>query len=266
MSSSAEGAPVQWAGFWRRLGAVTVDVLVVSVAIQLIVAMLFAATNGAVQSSSGFVIRMCADSGDMTQVRDFQPPPPADSNFWMYCHISFLGLETARTLTIGNRVINRSPGVVISRALSNTYALGKDNTQVDPIRVTDIWTITILLLYLIVMEKQFGATLGKRWLRLRVVNAAGSDQPRIGLGQATIRNIVVLSGLAPLILVLMMSGLNQFQAFIAPNLTTWLMAAGGLGVIWYAWMALDIRACRDPLYDRLARTSVRRRLVAIPPP
>jgi hypothetical protein len=47
------------AGFWRRVLAFVIDMAVVLIPLQVVVAVLFAQTNGAVQGSYGLVFNSC---------------------------------------------------------------------------------------------------------------------------------------------------------------------------------------------------------------
>jgi hypothetical protein len=80
------------AGFWRRLFALAIDGLIVSIAIHAIVAVLFFATSGRVQIYGDLNYTRCtvlpAVPGDLT------PPPRA--NFARLCNVTLFGAPTAK--------------------------------------------------------------------------------------------------------------------------------------------------------------------------
>src|SRR5450432_3936689 len=86
------------AGCWRRWAATLIDTIVVMFPFQILAAILFAMTAGTVQMDSGF-FSFCTPAKTVPQSLD--PPPPHDSNFAQFCHISFFGAPTGVILTVG---------------------------------------------------------------------------------------------------------------------------------------------------------------------
>ncbi|MDR7221558.1 RDD family protein [Aminobacter aminovorans] len=99
--TSVEGA-ARRAGFWRRVGALMIDSIIILLPLQILVAILFAQTNGAVQGNFGITLTICAPVEHLPE--GLQPPPPADANSATECRSSLFGFETSRTLSVGTFV------------------------------------------------------------------------------------------------------------------------------------------------------------------
>jgi uncharacterized RDD family membrane protein YckC len=158
-----ESAPLQGrAGFYRRCGAALIDAVAVSAAFQLVAAVLFAATLGAMQTTSGFHIKHCERKVAIADLpKGLAPAPPADADAAVICRISFFGLETARQLTV-----SRTAKGGADEEASQTYMC-------------------------------FGTTLGKRMFSLRVIDPTASKRNGIPLRKAMVRNLLIWSWAIP---------------------------------------------------------------------
>ena len=83
------------AGFWRRSFALfLIDLIIISVPFQLIVAFLFVATSGNIQMGGGVRYTICSKL-DEAMPDGLVPPPPARSNFARECNVYFFGAQLA---------------------------------------------------------------------------------------------------------------------------------------------------------------------------
>src|SRR5262245_30361117 len=151
------------AGFWRRLFAFAIDIAVVSLPFQVIVAILFEATSGWIQLSGGITFTTCVDSREVPE--GLVPSPPAGSNFARECRVFFFGGETVRHLQVGRITKEGSTWKAVYRG----YMLDRDGHPINGVSI-DWLVIAVFVAYLFAMETRTGATLGDRWTRIRVVD------------------------------------------------------------------------------------------------
>lgn len=247
-----EGAAAR-AGFWRRVGALLIDSIIILLPLQILVAVLFALTNGTVQGNFGFVTTICSQTDSLPE--RLQPPPPQGFNIATECRSSLLGFETSRTLTLG--VFTQKDNVTTGQV--QAYSLGSEGNQVDAIRVN--WTAVLLLLvYLIVMEWRSGATLGKRLLGIRTVDSLDPSRIGIPFRKAVLRQLAIWIGAVPSLLLLIVALGSNSPENLATNNMFWfgLVAAVMIELLWFIWIIVSISNKRDPVYDRIAATAVLR--------
>jgi uncharacterized RDD family membrane protein YckC len=244
------------AGFWRRLLAVLIDAVIISLPFQLVVAILFAATSGRIQQFSGITYANCSIL--QTAPDGLAPPPPAGSNFVRECNVYFFGAETARSLQVGRVMRERGSTNTVSRV----YMLDPDGHPINAVSV-DWVVMVVFIVYLLAMETRTGATLGDRATRIRIVDAAAPLEPSVPLRKIVTRYLVIAIGLVPMLAV----GLVYFalygtdlEATAASNIFTWLRVAAILTFVWIIFLCVPIVRKRDPLYDRVAGTAVVRAL------
>lgn len=242
------------AGFWRRFAAFIIDFLIVLVPLQIAVAILFAMTNGSIQGSFGIVSRVCQPLAQAPA--GLVPPPPADANTATECESSFFGLPTSRDLTIGTvqQEGNTTTGLYYTYSLDGD---GKPNNAVQ----TDWIAILALLAYLIAMEHRTGATIGKRALGLRAVPTHAPSQIGLSLKQAAIRNFAQFIGMVPALLVLfifLFVAMDPLTAMESSSFWTLFTIAIIIQLAWVIWIIVSVSNKRDPIYDRIAGTSVLR--------
>lgn len=248
-----DGAPLR-AGFWRRIGALLVDSMVVLLPLQILVAILFAQTNGAVQGNFGFVSTICAPLSSIPA--GLQPPPPTDVNSVSECRSSLFGFETSRALTVGTVV--QKDNVTSGRYM--TYALDADGKPTTPFDVTWL-ALLVLLIYLIFLESRSGATVGKRLLGMRVIDPANPARVGIPLGKAVIRNLAMWIGAIPALLMMIMIlflSTDPLGAMSGSGFWLAFTAAALIEIAWFIWIIVSVSKKRDPIYDRIAGTSVLR--------
>jgi uncharacterized RDD family membrane protein YckC len=145
---------------------------------------------------------------------------------------------------------------VVTTRRSVTYVVGPDLRPVDAFDLDSILSLAYLA-YVVTAQGLYGATVGKRLLRLRVVDRYGV---RPGLGAAAIRNLV-LNG--PILVGLALYALMEWTSFGSLTLLLWLaavLALCNLAIAVEVW--LTARKGKPSLHDRLAGT----RVVRLPRP
>ena len=238
------------AGFWRRFAALLIDSLIVLIPLQILVAVLFAYTNGAVQGNFGFVINVCGPVSPIPT--GLQPPPPEGANQATLCSSSFFGFETARLLTVATVTTTGNN----TSSVFQTYGVSADGNVRDDVFDADTVAYIVLLAYLVWMEFRQGQTLGKRLLSIRVVALSNPAKIGVPLGKALKRYAVMLLGVWIMIVALL---LVWFLSGSLENAVSWmpvLIAGGLISVAWMLWIVVSVARKTDPIHDRLAGTAV----------
>lgn len=252
------------AGFWRRAGAAILDTLVVLLPLQLLVAVAFLVTNGAVQGGFGVALTTCAPVAlTAEQTRALQPPAPANANAAVRCDTGFLGLTMARTLSVLHVESKQTPnGGQIQTTVGTGYSL---NAAGEVVAATDMGLPALgLLAFAIVAQWALrGRTLGGWLLRLRVAARRAPEAAGLGWGRAAARFLLAVLtqvGLALPGFAVVLYLLNRGPEVLLASFWGWpaaLLIGGMLAqIVVVLWMILDIIRRRDPLYDRWAGTMV----------
>ncbi|MEJ6783505.1 RDD family protein [Aminobacter sp. Piv2-1] len=251
--TDVQGAPAR-AGFWRRFAALMIDLLIVLVPLQIIVVILFAMSNGAIQGSFGLSSRICETA---TQApAGLEPPPPADANTFTECRTGFFGLPTSRTLDAG--IVKQEGNTTTGRFV--TYSLDADGKPINAFH-TDWITILAVVIYLIAMERRSGATVGKRTLGIRAVPTNAPGQVGLPLKQAVIRTAAQWIGMVPALffaLVVLFFIEDPMAAMETSGYWRMFAIAAIIQLAWLLWIIISVSRKRDPIYDRIAGTSVLR--------
>jgi uncharacterized RDD family membrane protein YckC len=242
------------AGFWRRAAAFVIDALLIAVPFQILVAVVYPLTNGAIQVSSGIVINSCGPVNITKLPTDLPLPPPVGANYAHVCRTSLFGWETARWLAVG-RVTKEG---IVTKKIEHTYRMGPDNKLRNAYAVD--WIVMLaMFIYLVTLEHRAGVTVGKRQLGLQVVDANDPDRAGVPLRNAVARNLLMWIGVVPALVVLVGAFLSKgadADAIFTDTFFFWFSVAGLFGLMIVAWMAVDMARKRDPLYDAMARTAV----------
>jgi uncharacterized RDD family membrane protein YckC len=245
------------AGFWRRSVAFIIDGIIVSVPIQILVVVLFALTNGAVQTTSGIAFSNCLKTPQLTELpQGLDPPPPAGANHAVICSTSLFGLETARRLTV-SRVTKEG---VVTKTFSRTYALDAQGKPRNAISF-DVVVFLALFIYLITMEYRLGATWGKRLVGIRVANIERPERVGIPLRKAVFRNLLIWAWAGPLLVVLLVYLIvshGDVELLMDGNFFIWFAVAAVLALAWCLWVLIQIVRKLDPIYDKIAGTAILR--------
>ena len=234
------------AGFWRRLIATLIDSIIVTLPFLVLAAILFHMTAGKVQMDSGF--SFCAPVHTIPPLLD--PPPPHDANFAVVCRFSLLGAPTGATRTVGR--VTRSGRTTTT--VSQGYMLDNEGKPIHGISIDGIAMLAFLG-YLVGMVWKTGRTLGARYLRIRVADAAQSHLSGVPIRKAIIRYLAMTIGFLPMLAVaiyyLAIVGIDA-DAFPFASFAS----AGLLIAIWDIVLIYQIAAKKDPIYDKLAGTIV----------
>jgi hypothetical protein len=245
------------AGFWRRAAALAVDGIIVSLPIQILVVVLFALTNGAVQTTSGLAVKNCLTTLSATELpQGLDPPPPAGSNRAVICSSSFFGLETARWLTV-SRVTKEG---VVTKTFSRTYTLDAQGKPRNAISLDSV-VFLALFIYLIALEHRLGATWGKRLVGIRVADIERPERVGISLRKAVFRNLLIWAWAVPLLVVLLVALIvshGDLELLMEGNFFIWLAVAAVLALAGCLWVLIQIVRKLDPIYDKIAGTAVLR--------
>lgn len=242
-------------GFWRRLLALLIDMAVVLVPLQVLVAVLFAQTNGAVQGTYGIAYNACIEVTISPEgLQQLQPAPPADANAATVCSTYFFGFETARTLTVSKTTQSGN----LTTSVYQVYSLGADGFPRDDVFQTDWLALLLFLAYLATLECRTGATVGKGIVNIRVFDAAAPDSVGIPPRKAILRQLAMLLGSVPMLLIVIAAAFSMSEEGLAsPNVfVAALFIAGVIGFAWVAWIVISVSKKRDPIYDRLVGTAV----------
>jgi hypothetical protein len=237
------------AGFWRRLAALLFDAIIVIVPLEFLFAVLYAITGGSVQA--GALFSQCQVIREIPQLSEpLKPPPPVGWNFGLSCRGSSFGLETGRWLVIG-RVTKEGN---VTKSVSQSYAITPDG-KIRNVTRLDWLLLLAFFTYLATLEWRFGATLGNRLLRTRVLDVAHPGAVGIPLRKALVRNLLIPAGGFPMLALFLgylIAYRGNLEAISASNFFAWFAVAGALSVAWNLWIFIDIVRKRDPIYDRIA--------------
>ena len=242
------------AGFWRRWFSTLLDIVLVWLPFQMLVAVLFASTSGHVQISSGLVFKTCAPVQHLPA--DLAPPPPEGSNFARECRFSLFGAETARRLLVG-RVVKEGG---VTKSFSQSYSLDRDGGLVDPVSLD--WPVAaIFLVYLVALKSRSGQSLGDRALRIALLDTSPGAGLAVPARKILMRYLAMATGLIPVILTTAY-GIARYgslaKAAAADEALILTVGEGLLVLIWAVVNIVLIVTRRDPIYDRLAGTTVER--------
>jgi hypothetical protein len=258
------------AGFWRRAGVVVVDTAVVMLALQCLLVLAFALTDGKVQGRFGVTSTVCESYGSLSPalIRKLNPPPPEAPDSILSCQTRFLGLPMAAQLIVSRAPQLTEIGTELRSAARTTYALNTRPAFVDAFNV-DLIANLLLPLAIVWQWALRGRTLGGRLLRLRVIRTVEDGPPvpgeergaigwepackRLVLSLAATAGLAVPAGCVAFALVFLVARSDHVGVF-------WVaigIAVLGAGAQVAAWVVIlnDIVWRRDPIYDRWARTA-----------
>lgn len=257
-SEVAEQPVVIWpdqAGVWRRFAAFSIDVVLVTIAVSLLVAALHWMTKGEVEAKN-LSIRwsICRDA----TVNEGSSPELADYE-WKMCSTSFFGLPLARWIE-GTQGAEGADQKSVDLSVDHQGSIRPTPLDVSFIQ----WAV--LFMYLFLMEWGSGAPIGKRVMALMVHD--DDDFQRVGLPtkKSFVRQVVKLFGM---ILTIPLEAWSAFanwghqeelallETTTADTLLTYVaIVAIAIMFIWSLWVVISM-AISDAIQDRFAGTSVR---------
>ncbi len=240
------------AGFWRRLLSSVIDLVIVGAPFQIIVAVLFAMTGGSIQmTSNGLITQTCEHRTSVPA--GLTPPPPRNPNFANDCRFSFFGAPTGRVLIVGRA--ERDGGV--TRSVFRSYMLNAAGEPIQGVSI-DSYVVLVLVAYVVALTARRGQTLGARVMRIRVVDLANSESPRVPIRRILIRYAAMLIGFIPAVLVLLVGASAGDDVATTKNgiSTNQIIYAVLSAAAWIIVLVVQMALKRDPVYDWLAGTAV----------
>lgn len=255
MTDSVESV-MSRAGFWRRAVAFIIDYIIVALPLQAVVMALFLLTGGAVQGSFGFYGTVCNDLADIPTA--LTPPPPAGYNSVVECRNTLAGFDLKKTLTVSKITVETGT----RNWISQTYYLGADGKQRD-VWPVDIFASVVFFVYLVLMDCRRGATFGKQVLSIRTASHLDAVAVGVPARSAFLRYVVMFAALVPGMLVTLgfelaasRGGSDPFALLASPYFVVANIVAGVIFLGWFGWIIVSVVRRRDPVYDRVAGTSV----------
>jgi uncharacterized RDD family membrane protein YckC len=233
-------------GFWRRLGAFFVDALIIAVGLQLLGIPAYTITGGRAQAN---IFRHAVCHSLTAVPPDLRIPSEFKPNYVYECVNTWFGLPTGRWITV-----SRQSQPQAGDNMEVTFPIDAEGHPLGSVSLDLSWLqILVLLVYRIIFERRSGQTIGKRLMRVRVIEI----QPGSGrFSPAAKRNLAfLLPGLFPAIF--------PVSAFDPIGPLFWLRIIGGGFVC--AVIVWQITTRRDTYYDKVAGTAVIRTRAYLPP-
>jgi hypothetical protein len=242
--------------FWRRFFAGMVDTIFISVIMTLVGIVLFGPTGGKIRlESTFFSFRNCVSpSSDNLKINPTELNLPADFHVTGAgkCTYSFMGFVHDRKLIV-EEVTKPNPATTYTRWF--TYALDQDGRLQVPVFYLDYLTYILLIVYVLLTEWRFGATLGKELLKLRVRSLSAPDG-RLTFAQAA-KRLLIFAWILPIAAGLSIGWILALSLQDLLWLLIWFLAISaviGLGIA--ANFVIAIRRGQRPWHDRWANTAV----------
>jgi hypothetical protein len=241
----------QRGGFWRRALAAFIDLIAISVMLQLAALALFPATHGRVQFSGGLIYtNNCQPLPAVPEELSF--PAEFGANTIIDCQHGLFGLTSSRILTVAR--ITRDG--TVTKTLRVGYMLDAEGKPIRGLPL-DILMLPLLLALRFALD-HFGGSPGRRICRLRLATPADGRFPPPAA--------VVNRRYGWLALSLVPSSIWSVYAALFPGpelLTSWFYLACWIGASIPAVVSIIAAAVamirrRDAWYDRLAHTAVLR--------
>jgi hypothetical protein len=252
----SEHAPLRRAGFWRRFLAFLADMAVVLVPLQIVVALLFAQTNGFVQGGFGFSSSSCVALTQLPEGLQTQIVNPTEATD---CTKSLFGFPTSRMLTVAR---SKTEGGFTS-TVSESFWLDSNGQLADRAGHDVTWiAMLVFVAYGVGSEVRWGRSLGDRLTRVRVTDPKQPSTQGLSLVKTVGRRCAWLIGLIPVAIAHApilyyrndIALMTQYAESSTYRVGFYIGVAAFLG--WLLWIIVAISLKRDPIYDRLAKTAV----------
>jgi len=177
-------------GFWRRAGALVIDLLVLMAALQLLALVLFPLTGGRVQFAGGIYGYSCQKldsvSAGISIPAGFKPDTITD------CRQVLFGGTSARVL----RAVRHEKSGAIIKSSFHTFLL---DARGKPIKLPPLDSLLLPLLFALrYLFDRAGGSIGRRICRIRLADADGNYPPTSSLLNR--RYAALLLPLAPYVL------------------------------------------------------------------
>ena len=251
MTATKRDSALATAWLLPRLAALLIDMLLVLALTELAVAAAYNLTGGRVQGSLGFAFTSCEP---VSQLPELTPPAPDGLTYAVRCERSLFGLAMASSLNLG-RVVQSEDGRQLTAGYS--YTLDPAGRQVEvALTVGSVHAVILLIAYLALSDWRWGASIGKRVMRLRTVDLERRYARGLPLARVLLRHVAMQAG--PLLLLcawvldpLLRPALQAAERSALQAALFWPLVGG-----WLFWNAMRLTIKSQPLYDLAAGTTV----------
>lgn len=123
-----------------------------------------------------------------------------------------------------------------------------------------------IFVYLVVMEAWRGATIGKGLTGIRTVALSNPERRGLPFAKALLREFIKVAGFIPTLIIIpiifgeIIGIAEAMQPLTGSNFDAWFiplqLVAQFLPLGWLAWIGVSLANNRDPIYDRMAGTTV----------
>jgi len=227
-------------GFWRRLGALLVDALIIAVGLQLLGIPAYAVSGGRVQSNIVNIVYCYRLDAIPPGVKI---PPEFQANY-VYDNVNTLfGFPTGRWVEISQEPQPHPGSNVLLTVPVDAYGKPLNGQWLD----LQWLHILALLVFRIGCEREHGQTTGKRLMRVRVVQIVPGTG---GFSAATKRNLAFFLPI-------------QFFPLAVIGTPPWLVLIGF--AVFCGAIVWQIVSRHDTYYDKTAGTAVIRATAHSPP-
>jgi hypothetical protein len=244
----ASGEEFERGGFWRRAGALVIDLVALMAALQLLATVLFPLTNGQVQFAGGFYGYSCHKLDSVPEgvsiPAEFKPDAITD------CRQVLLGGTSARVL----RVARNTQAGAITKTAFHTFLL---DAYGKPIKVPPLDSLLLPLLFALrYLFDRVGGSVGRRICRVRLADAGCGNYPPAN-SPLNRRYAALLLPLAPYVLWSSFDSLLPGVHSLGPDARLVCSIILGIPALIALLAALqEIIRRKDTWYDRFAVTSV----------
>lgn len=229
------------AGFWRRLGALVIDCIVLTAVIQIAAFVLYPLSDGRLQANG--LVRMVNCQSIAAPPAGVTVPPEVSAGALKDCRVGLLGLEYGHYLEVEAQSSDDPWRQLLDRSGNTATVLS-----------LDLLMLPLLMLWRAFADGRSGQTLGRRAARLKVV-ADADGYP--GFGKALLRQLFLWW---PALLSLpfdvrspISGGFELTGAGLSVSVTDVLALTI---FIWFVIASIMIARRHDPLHDRWAGTRV----------
>lgn len=243
-------ATLQRAGFWRRLGSATIDIIVIAIVLQLLTMLLFPLSGGRIQGSGVVSTTACEElsaiPADITLPAGFQPDRSG------ICERSWLGVTLSRSAIFAQRTTQG----LLTTTTRYAYALNSKGAAVHALYTDWLGWPAWLLLRWWFDSKEW--SFSRKIMRIRLSRVVSAD--------SMLPNRVVTKRYLVFALPFTLAWALQICAGLLPEYLLdgptaywiWTVGPGLLTLIAALAAAVSMIRKRDTFYDRPAGTCVRK--------
>ncbi len=239
------------AGFWRRFGSLTLDYFIMTIPLQVLAVVLYAYSDGRIQSSfGGFPFQVCrslsADDASKLASKLSTTLMP-DWNYAHDCSTTLFGLAHARAFVFGK--FTQAPGMSTNIWQRYPVNVGSSMPPVEWGWVSSV----IFTVYLCVALLQFGKTIGMRFTKTRLITTSEPTRRGVAFWRILYRSLLVSLPGVPLTIAFTYAAT---QATSISGVPLYVLVAFGIAIGFWLWILRTLILKQDPYYDRVAGTAV----------